>query len=118
VGAPLSGCFAAAAKDTIDGYKAWENARGLPGRKSGMEVLDDETNPVSASNAFRRIASDPSVQLIYLFIPSNSVMAVKSLASEFEVPIVRGGTAYALRSQADRWLVNGGRRVGERMTVV
>ena len=55
----LSGGFAAAAKDTMDGWKAWEKARGLPGKKIVLEMLDDETNPVSASNAFRRIASDP-----------------------------------------------------------
>jgi branched-chain amino acid transport system substrate-binding protein len=102
--ASLSGGFAAAAKDTIDGYKAWEKARGLPGRKIVMETLDDETNPVSASNAFRRLASDPGVQLIYLFIPSNSVMAVKSLASEFKVPIIAGGAADAIGIPADPWL--------------
>jgi len=116
--ASLSGGFAAAAKDTMDGYKAWEKARGLPGRKIVLEVLDDETNPVSASNAFRRVASDPGVQLVYLFIPSNSVMAVKSLASEFKVPIVAGGAADAIGIPADPWLFKVAPAVRDFMTVL
>jgi branched-chain amino acid transport system substrate-binding protein len=116
--ASLSGGFAAAAKDTMDGFKAWEKARGLPGRKIVMETLDDETNPVSASNAFRRLASDQSVQLIYLFIPSNSVMAVKSLASEFKVPIIAGGAADAIGIPADPWLFKVAPAVRDFMTVL
>src|SRR4051812_33599455 len=116
--ASLSGGFAAAAKDTIDGWRAWEKARGLPGRKITVETLDDETNPVSASNAFRRIASDPSVNLVYLFIPSNSVMAVKSLASEFKVPIIAGGAADAIGVPADPWLFKGAPAGGGFMSVV
>ena len=115
--ASLSGGFAAAAKDTMDGFQAWEKAHGLPGRKIALEVLDDETNPVSASNAFRRIASDPDVQLIYLFIPSNSVMAVKSLASEFKVPIIAGGAADAIGIPADPWLFKVAPAVRDFMTV-
>jgi branched-chain amino acid transport system substrate-binding protein len=116
--ASVSGGFAAAAKDTMDGFKAWEKARGLPGRKIVMEVLDDETNPVSASNAFRRVASDPSVQLVYLFVPSNSVMAVKSLASEFKVPIIAGGAADAIGIPADPWLFKVAPAVRDFMTVL
>jgi len=116
--ASLSGGFTAPAKDTIDGWRAWEKAHGLPGKKISVETLDDETNPVSASNAFRRLASDPSVQLIYLFIPSNSVMAVKSLASEFKVPIVSGGAADAIGVPADPWLFKVAPAVHDFMTVL
>ena len=116
--ASLSGGFAAAAKDTIDGWRAWEKAHGLPGKKITVETLDDETNPVSASNAFRRIASDQSVQLVYLFIPSNSVMAVKSLASEFKVPIVAGGAADAIGIPADPWVFKVAPAVRDFMTVL
>ena len=116
--ASLSGGFAAAAKDTIDGWEAWQKARGLPGRKIVVQTLDDETNPVSASNAFRRIAGDPSVQLVYLFIPSNSVMAVKSLASEFKVPIIAGGAADAIGIPADPWLFKVAPAVRDFMTVL
>ena len=116
--ASVSGGFAAAAKDTIDGWRAWEKAHGLPGRKITVETLDDETNPVSASNAFRRIASDPGVNMIYLFIPSNSVMAVKSLASEFKVPIIAGGAADAIGIPADPWLFKVAPAVRDFMTVL
>ena len=55
--------------------------RGLPGKKIVLQTLDDETNPVNAANAFRKLASDPQTALIYLFINSNSAMAAKSFAS-------------------------------------
>jgi branched-chain amino acid transport system substrate-binding protein len=116
--ASLSGGFAAAAKDTVDGWRAWEKSRGLPGKKIVLEMLDDETNPVSASNAFRRVASDPNVQMIYLFIPSNSVMAVKSLASEFKIPIVAAGAADAIGIPADPYLFKVAPAVRDFMTVL
>src|SRR5262245_37631749 len=59
----LSGGFVAAAKDSMAGVQAWMKARGLPGRKIVFETLDDETNPVSAVNAFRRLAGDPGISL-------------------------------------------------------
>jgi branched-chain amino acid transport system substrate-binding protein len=116
--ASLSGGFAAPAKDSIDGWRAWEKVRGLPGRKIVIETLDDETNPVSASNAFRRIASDQSVQLVYLFIPSNSVLAVKSLASELKVPIIAGGAADTIGVPADPWVFKVAPAVRDFMTVL
>ena len=116
--ASLSGGFAAAAKDTMDGFQAWVKNHGLPGRKIVLETLDDETNPVQAANAFRRVASDPNVRLIYLFIPSNSVMSVKSLASEFRVPIVSGGAADAIGFPADPWLFKVAPAVRDFMTVL
>jgi branched-chain amino acid transport system substrate-binding protein len=102
--ASLSGGFAVAATDENDGVKAWVAARGLPGRKIVFETLDDETNPVSAINSFRRLASDPSVVLIFALVNSSSAMAIKSIASEFKVPIVSSGAVETLGVPADPWL--------------
>jgi branched-chain amino acid transport system substrate-binding protein len=102
--ASLSGAFASAATDENAGVQAWVKARGLQGRKIVFETLDDETNPVNAINAFRRVASDPSVRLIYALTNSNSAMAIKSIASEFKVPIVSSGAVEALGVPADPWL--------------
>ena len=102
--ASLSGAFASAATDENSGVQAWVKARGLPGHKIVFETLDDETNPVNAINAFRRVASDPSVTLIYALTNSNSAMAIKSIASEFKVPIVSSGAVEALGVPADPWL--------------
>jgi branched-chain amino acid transport system substrate-binding protein len=102
--ASVTGPFASPTKDTFDGLNAWIEQVGLPGRKMVFETLDDETNPVNAANLFRRLASDPSVSLIYLFINSNSAMAAKSFASEFKVPIISGGGADTLGKPADPWL--------------
>ena len=102
--ASLSGAFASAATDENAGVLAWVKARGLAGRKIVFETLDDETNPVNAINAFRRVASDPSVTLIYALTNSNSAMAIKSIASEFKVPIVSSGAVEALGVPADPWL--------------
>lgn len=115
----LSGGFVAAAKDTMDGVEGWEKARGgLPGKKIVYEKLDDETNPVSAVNAFRRLAGDSSVNLIYLFINSSSALAVKTLASEFKVPIVSGGAADALGTPPDPYLFKVAPAVRDFMTAL
>ncbi len=100
----LTGGFAGPARDTMDGLEAWLKVRGLPGKKVVFTTLDDETNGVNAANAFRRLAGDPDIHLIYLFIPSSSAMAVKTLASEFKVPIISGGAADALGTPADPYL--------------
>lgn len=102
--ASVTGPFAAPTKDTFDGFNAWMKVHGLPGKKIMLQTVDDETNPVNASNAFRKLASDPKVSLIYLFINSNSAMAAKSFASEFKVPIITGGGADALGVPADPWM--------------
>ncbi len=102
--ASVTGPFAAPTKDTFDGFNAWMQQRGLPGKKIVLQTLDDETNPVNAANAFRKLASDPQIALIYLFINSNSAMAAKSFASEFKVPIITGGGADVLGIPADPWM--------------
>jgi branched-chain amino acid transport system substrate-binding protein len=102
--ASLSGPFASAASDEYDGVRAWVKARGIKGRRIVFETLDDETNPVSAINVFRRVAGDPSVHLIYVLTNSNSAMSIKTVASEFKVPIVSSGAVEELGVPADPWL--------------
>jgi branched-chain amino acid transport system substrate-binding protein len=102
--ASVTGTFASPTKDTFDGLNAWIKMAGVPGRKFVFEIVDDETNPVNAANAFRRLAGNPAVSLIYLFINSNSAMAAKAFASEFKVPIISGGGADGLGKPADPWM--------------
>jgi branched-chain amino acid transport system substrate-binding protein len=101
--ASLTGPFAAPSKDTLDGLHAWMKVHGLPGKKIVLEVLDDETNPVDAENAFRRLAADPAIKLIYMFGNSNSGLAIKSFASEYKVPIISGGGADTLGYPPNPW---------------
>lgn len=101
--ASVTGSFAAPTKDTFDGIDAWRKVHGIPGRNIVMETLDDETNPVNAANLFRRLAGDPKISLIYLFINSTSATAAKSFASEYKVPIISGGGADSLGNPADPW---------------
>jgi branched-chain amino acid transport system substrate-binding protein len=101
--ASLTGPFAAPSKDTLDGLHAWMKVHGLPGRKIVLDVLDDETNPVDAENAFRRLAADSAVKLIYMFGNSNSGLAIKSFASEYKVPIISGGGADTLGYPPNPW---------------
>jgi branched-chain amino acid transport system substrate-binding protein len=102
--ASVTGPFAATTKDTFDGLNAFLKMHGVPGYKIVFQTLDDETNPVNAANLFRRLAGDSSINLIYLFVNSNSAMAAKSFASEFKVPIISGGGADSLGKPADPWL--------------
>src|SRR6185437_14937627 len=103
--ASVTGPFAAPTKDTFDGLNAWVKVHGVPGRKLVTHTVDDETNPVNAANLFRRVAGDPSINLVYLFINSTSAMAAKSFASEFKVPVISGGGADSLGRPADPWLL-------------
>ena len=75
--ASLTGAFAGLSKDTIDGFDAWVKGRGLPGKKIVIDTLDDETNPVSASNAFRKLAGDPQTNIIFLNINSSSALPAR-----------------------------------------
>ena len=102
--ASLTGAFNGPAKDTVDGFDAWVKGRGLPGKKIVIDTLDDETNPVSASNAFRKLAGDPKTNIIFLNINSSSALAAKAFASEFKVPIITGGGADALGFPPDPWM--------------
>jgi branched-chain amino acid transport system substrate-binding protein len=102
--ASVTGPFAGPTKDTFDGLNAYLKIHGVPGYKITLQTVDDETNPVNAANLFRRLAADASVNLIFLFVNSNSAMAAKSFASEFKVPIISGGGADSLGKPADPWL--------------
>jgi len=115
----LSGGFVAAAKDSMDGVEGWEKARGgLPGKKIVYEKLDDETNPVSAVNAFRRLAGDKDINLMYIFVNSSAALAVKTLASEFKIPIIASGAADTLGVPAEPYLFKVAPAVRDFMTAL
>ena len=114
----LTGPFNGPAKDTMEGFDAWVKTRGLPGKKIVLDALDDETNPVSASNAFRKLAGDPKTNIIFLNINSSSALAAKAFASEFKVPIVTGGGADALGFPPDPWMFKVAPSGHDAMTIV
>ena len=98
--ATLSGPASTLGKDTIDGSSAWvkeiNSKGGLKGKKVVLEIIDDETSPVNAVNAFRRLAADPTINMIWLATPSSSALAIKPLSGEFKVPVLSGGAVDAL----------------------
>jgi len=102
--ASVTGPFASPTKDTFDGFYAWERTRGLPGKKIVLDILDDETNPVNSANAFRKLAGDPTIQLIIQNTNSSSALATKSFASEYKVPIITGGGIDALGFPPNPWM--------------
>src|SRR5688572_14057254 len=68
--ASLTGPASAFSKDWADGFqtyvRAW-NARGGPReRRVVVDLLDDETNPVNAVNAFRRLVADNRINVIWV----------------------------------------------------
>jgi len=101
--ASMSGGFAAAAKDSLAGVEAWRKASGNEDKVT-FEILDDETNAVNATNAYRRLADDSEISLVYLLVNSNSALAVKAFASEMKLPIISGGGADALGRPADPYM--------------
>ena len=105
--ASLTGPAAAFSKDYADGFtaysKAWNARGGYKGRKIVTTVLDDETNPVNAVNAFRKLASDPKTGAMWTALGSQTALGIKAIASEFKVPVVSGGGVDALGRPPDAW---------------
>jgi branched-chain amino acid transport system substrate-binding protein len=105
--ASISGPAASLGKDMVDGVNAWVkwfNAKGgFNGKPVAVEILDDETNPVNAVNAFRRLAADPSIKFVCLAQPSSTALAIKPLATELALPVVSGGAVDALGIPAGRF---------------
>ena len=105
--ASLTGPAAAFSKDWAEGFdiyaKSWTGRGGFKGRKIVTTLLDDETNPVAAINAFRRLAADPEISVIWIALASQTALGIKAIASEFKVPVVSGGGVDALGKPADPW---------------
>ncbi len=104
----LTGPAAGFGKPYCDGFKAyvkaWNARGGYKGKKIELVILDDETSVVSAVNAFRRLGDSKDIRMIWLGISSNSVLAIKPLASEFKIPIIASGAADKIGVPADPYL--------------
>ena len=91
----MTGPASGFAKDWGDGFEAyvknWNARGGYQGRQVVLEKLDDESNPTSAVNAFRKLASDPEVTAVWLAQASQTAMGIKTLSDEFKVPVISGG---------------------------
>ena len=104
----LTGPAAGFGKPYCDGFdayvKTWNARGGAKGRKVEMTTLDDETNAVTAVNAFRRLSGDAAIRLVWVGISSNSVMAIKAIASEIKIPIIASGAADEIGVPANPYL--------------
>ena len=104
----LTGPAAGFGKPYCDGFeayvKAWNARGGAKGRKVELSIMDDETSPVTAVNAYRRMAGDPAIQMAWIGISSNSAMALKAIAAEIKIPIISGGGADELGLPANPYL--------------
>ena len=91
----LTGPAAGFGKPYCDGLaayvKAWNARGGYKGEKIELTMLDDETSAVTGVAAFRRLGDDKDIRIIWLGISSNTVLAIKPLASEVKIPIITGG---------------------------
>lgn len=96
----FTGPASAFAKDWAEGFdayvRAWNERGGYKGRKVVLETMDDESNPTSAVNAFRRLASMPEVTAVWLAQPAQTALGIKAVSSEFKVPTISGGGLEAL----------------------
>lgn len=103
--ASFTGPAAAFSREYAEGFqvyiKAWNQRGGHDGRKIAIEILDDETNPVNAVNAFRRLAANPKVSIVWAALASQTALGIKAIASEFKVPVISGGGIDLLGKPAD-----------------
>ena len=105
--ASLTGPAAAFSKDWAEGFetyvKSWNARGGHKGRKIATTLLDDETNAVAAVNAFRRLAANDQISVIWIALASQTALGIKAIASEFKVPVVSGGGVDSLGKPPDPW---------------
>ena len=105
--ASLSGPAAAFSKDWAEGFAAyakdWTARGGYQGNGISMETLDDETKQVSAINAFRKLAADPEVRVVWIALASQTALAIKAISDEFKVPVISGGGVDSLGKPASPW---------------
>lgn len=105
--ASMTGPAAAFSKDWAEGLdvyaKSWTARGGFKGRKIAVTLVDDETNPVSAVNAFRRLATDPTINIVWIALASQTALGIKAVAGEFKVPVISGGGVDALGRPPEPW---------------
>ncbi|MGE0798127.1 MAG: ABC transporter substrate-binding protein [Lautropia sp.] len=98
--ASLTGPAAGFGREYVDGFEAyvrdWNRRGGAGGARIVLDVLDDETSPVGAVTAFRRLADRTDVAVVWLAISSNSALAIKPLSTEYGIPILTSGAVDAL----------------------
>lgn len=107
----LTGPASPFTRDVLEGFnaylKSWNEAGGYRGRKVVLDALDDETNPVAGVTSFRRIATDPAINAIFVFGSSQTALAIKQVADEFKVPVVGTGTVDELAVPPARYFFRG-----------
>jgi branched-chain amino acid transport system substrate-binding protein len=105
--ASFTGPAAAFSKDWAEGFavyaKDWTARGGYKGAAISLETLDDETGQANAVNAFRRLAGDPEVRVIWIALASQTALAIKAISDEFKVPVISGGGVDSLGKPASPW---------------
>lgn len=105
---PLSGPAAPFGTEYAEGARAyvdaWNARGGFRGKPVAFDLVDDESNSVTAINNFRRFASDPATTLVWLASASSTIMAVKPLCSEYKMPTICGGVIDSIGVPPDPYL--------------
>ena len=105
--ASLSGPASAFGKDWAEGFqvyvKSWNERGGVKGRKIAIELVDDESTPANAVNAFRRLASRPDTSVIWIALASQTALGIKAVSDEFKVPVISGGGVDSLGRPPSPW---------------
>ncbi|MGE0734196.1 MAG: ABC transporter substrate-binding protein [Alphaproteobacteria bacterium] len=105
--ASLSGPASAFGKDWAEGFqvyaKSWNERGGTKGRKIAFELLDDESTPANAVNAFRRLASKSDTSVIWIALASQTALGIKAVSDEFKVPVISGGGVDSLGRPPSSW---------------
>ena len=105
---PLSGPAAPFGVEYAEGSRAyveaWNKRGGFKGRPVEFDLVDDESNSVGAVNAFKKHATNPDTNVIWVGTSSSATLAIKPLASEYKVPIIAGGITDAIGIPANPYL--------------
>jgi branched-chain amino acid transport system substrate-binding protein len=107
----LTGGAAAFGIETCTGKSLWAEAKNKMGGLKGMKIefvkYDDETSTQGAVNAYRRFVQEKA-RIIWMWTSSTTILAVKPLAAEGQIPILCGGGSDRIGIPADPWVFKPG----------
>jgi branched-chain amino acid transport system substrate-binding protein len=96
----MTGVAAAFDRAVVEGVQAyvkvWNAKGGFKGRHVVLELLDDESNSPTAVTVYRKLVEDKAVNVIIAASPSQTLLAIKAIADDYQVPTIGSATVVQL----------------------
>ncbi len=93
----LTGKYAEMARMQQRGYRLWQDhvndAGGLLGRRIGLTVIDDRSDPETAAGIYRRLITEDRVDLVFAPYSSGITAKAATVAATHRAPMLAAGAS-------------------------